>query len=123
MQHKMGGLSEIPLQFITASLYSDWLFFLYIFSMFAHVPRKQMTIFSSLLPRFLAIVLVFLCMCQRTWSGQALEKKKMNGNESAYSLISLDLAERDLDDSSISGYPTDIPLPSLDEICCSSSSK
>ena len=49
----------------------------YLFSLcLQHVPQKQMTVFSFLLPRFLAIALVFLCMCQRTWSGRALEENE-----------------------------------------------
>ena len=81
-----------------------------------------MTVSSFLLPRFLATVLVFLCMCQRTLSGQALEEKRIAVNQPIpWIPLSwwLDSAERDLDDSSFSGYPTDTSLPSPDEISCS----
>ncbi len=40
------------------------------------VPRKQTTVSSFLLPRSLASSLVFLCMSQRTSSGQAKKRKK-----------------------------------------------
>ena len=50
--------------------------FFYLFSLCLqpHIPQKQMTVSSFLLPKFHATVQVFLCMCQHTWSGQALRE-------------------------------------------------
>ena len=62
-----------------------------------------MTVFSFLLPRSLAVFLVSLCMYQRTWTGQALEEKRVAVNQPIpWIPLSelLDLAERDLDESS-----------------------
>ena len=111
MQHTIRGLG-VPCILIGC--------FFYLFSLcLQHIPQKQMTVSSFLLPRFLAVVLVFLCMCQRTLSGQALEEKRM-AIDHRIPWIPFDSAETDLDDSSILGYPTDTSLPPLEEVCCTS---
>lgn len=102
MQHTIRGLG-VPCILIGC--------FFYLFSLcLQHIPQKQMTVFSFLLPRFLAVVLVFLCMCQRTLSGQALEEKRM-------AMVTVFPGFHLIPNWH---YPTDTSLPPLEEVCCTS---
>ena len=105
---------------VGCTLYSDWLFFLSIFSMFAtaHTSEANDSLFFSPpeIPRSRPGIPMYVSAhFVRPSFG-----RKTNGNGHRIPWIPFDSAETDLDDSSILGYPTDTSLPPLEEVCCTS---